>query len=42
MASRLAHLGIIDALFVGIALRRPTASTKALDLMADTTIEHSL
>lgn len=42
MASRLAHLGIIDTLFVGIALRRPTASTTALDLMADTTIEHSL
>ncbi|MCQ8186851.1 MurR/RpiR family transcriptional regulator [Streptomyces rugosispiralis] len=42
MASRLAHLGIVDALFVGIAVRRPKASTKALDVMADTTIEHSL
>ncbi|ASQ91864.1 MurR/RpiR family transcriptional regulator [Streptomyces sp. 11-1-2] len=42
MASRLAHLGIVDALFVGIAVRRPQASTKALDVMADTTIEHSL
>lgn len=42
MASRLAHLGIVDALFVGIAVRRPNASTKALDVMADITIEHSL
>lgn len=42
MASRLAHLGIVDALFVGIAVRRPKASTKALDVMADITIEHSL
>jgi DNA-binding MurR/RpiR family transcriptional regulator len=42
MASRLAHLAIVDALFVGIAVRRPRASTKALDLMADITIEHSL
>ncbi|MGW2515420.1 MurR/RpiR family transcriptional regulator [Streptomyces scopuliridis] len=42
MASRLAHLGIIDALFVGIAVRHPNTSTKALDMMADTTIEHSL
>lgn len=42
MASRLAHLGVVDALFVGIAVRRPKASTKALDLMADITIDHSL
>ncbi|GAA1189996.1 MurR/RpiR family transcriptional regulator [Streptomyces hebeiensis] len=42
MASRLAHLGVVDALFVGIAVRRPKASTKALDVMADITIEHSL
>jgi RpiR family carbohydrate utilization transcriptional regulator len=42
MASRLAHLGVIDAIFVGIAVRRPKASTKALDIMADITIEHSL
>ncbi|MFF0223176.1 MurR/RpiR family transcriptional regulator [Streptomyces sp. NPDC004629] len=42
MASRLAHLGIVDALFVGIAVRRPKASAKALDVMADITIEHSL
>ncbi|MHA7224448.1 MurR/RpiR family transcriptional regulator, partial [Arthrobacter sp. RHLT1-20] len=39
MASRLAHLGVVDALFVGIAVRRPKASTKALDMMADITIE---
>lgn len=42
MTSRLAHLGIVDALFVGIAVRHPKASTKALDMMADITIEHSL
>ncbi|GAA2326763.1 MurR/RpiR family transcriptional regulator [Streptomyces cuspidosporus] len=42
MASRLAHLGIVDALFVGIAVRSPSASTKALDVMADITVEHSL
>ncbi|MFE2750195.1 MurR/RpiR family transcriptional regulator [Streptomyces scopuliridis] len=42
MASRLAHLGVFDALFVGIAVRRPKASAKALDVMADITIEHSL
>lgn len=42
MASRLAHLGLVDSLFVAIAVRRPTASTKALDLMADVTVEHSL
>nr|WP_175526148.1 MurR/RpiR family transcriptional regulator [Microbacterium azadirachtae] len=42
MASRLAHLGVIDALFVAIAVRRPAKSNKALDIMADITIEHSL
>jgi RpiR family carbohydrate utilization transcriptional regulator len=42
MASRLAHLGVADALFVGIAVRHPQAATKALDQMADITVEHSL
>lgn len=42
MASRLAHLGVIDALFVGIAVRRPTESNAALDVMADLTVQHSL
>jgi RpiR family transcriptional regulator, carbohydrate utilization regulator len=41
MASRLAHLGVVDSLFVAIAVRRPTVSAKALDLMADVTVEHS-
>lgn len=42
MASRLAHLGVVDALFVGIAVRRPDESISALDAMADLTVEHSL
>lgn len=42
MASRLAHLGVIDALFVAVAVRRPDVATSALDLMADVTVEHSL
>jgi RpiR family transcriptional regulator, carbohydrate utilization regulator len=42
MASRLAHLSIFDALFVGVAVRRPQASARALDLMADITVQHSL
>lgn len=41
MASRLAHLGVVDSLFVAIAVRRPAASSTALDLMADVTVEHS-
>ena len=42
MSSRLAHLGVVDAIFVGIAVRRPQASADALDLMADVSAEHSL
>lgn len=42
MASRLAHLSIVDALFVGVAVSRPKRSTAALDIMADVTIEHTL
>lgn len=41
MASRLAHLGVVDCLFVAIAVRRPAAFATALDLMADVTVEHS-
>jgi RpiR family transcriptional regulator, carbohydrate utilization regulator len=42
MSSRLAHLAVIDALFVGLALRRGGSAAAALDLMADVTVEHSL
>jgi RpiR family transcriptional regulator, carbohydrate utilization regulator len=42
MSSRLAHLGVIDALFVAVAVRRPEIAASALDLMADVTVEHSL
>lgn len=41
MSSRMAHLGVIDALFVATALRRPGAED-ALDLMANVTASHSL
>jgi RpiR family carbohydrate utilization transcriptional regulator len=41
MASRLAHLGVVDCLFVAIAVRRPAAFATALDLMASVTVEHS-
>ncbi|MFD9663164.1 MurR/RpiR family transcriptional regulator [Rhodococcus sp. NPDC059968] len=42
MSSRLAHLGVVDAIFVGIAARSPQPAENALDLMADVTAEHSL
>lgn len=42
MAGRLAHLSILDALFVGVAVSRPKRSTAALDIMADVTIDHTL
>lgn len=42
MSSRLAQLGVVDAIFVGIAVRRPHDSADALDTMADITAEHSL
>lgn len=42
MASRLAHLALVDALFVGVAVSRPKRSSAALDSMADVTAEHTL
>ena len=42
MTSRLAHLAVLDALFVGIALAKPKRSRDFLDLMADVTADHSL
>ncbi|WP_170322898.1 MurR/RpiR family transcriptional regulator [Acrocarpospora macrocephala] len=41
-ASRLAHLAIMDALFVGLALKDPKRSTAYLDAMADVTAEHTM
>lgn len=42
MTSRLAHIALLDTLFIGIALCRPKRSRDFLDLMADVTAEHSL
>jgi RpiR family carbohydrate utilization transcriptional regulator len=42
MTSRLAHLAVLDALFIGIALSRPKRSREFLDVMADVTADHSL
>ncbi|MGW4123019.1 MurR/RpiR family transcriptional regulator [Nocardia sp. NPDC004711] len=42
MISRLAHLAVLDTLFVGIAMARPKRSREFLDAMADITAEHSL
>lgn len=42
MTSRAAHLAILDALFVGLALARPKRSRDYLDLMATVTADHSL
>lgn len=42
MASRLAYLSIVDALFVGVAVCRPKRSAAALDTMAEVTVEHTL
>ncbi|WP_162606098.1 MurR/RpiR family transcriptional regulator [Jiangella aurantiaca] len=41
-ASRLAHLAIMDALFVGLALKDPGRSTAYLDAMADVTADHTM
>jgi DNA-binding MurR/RpiR family transcriptional regulator len=41
MVSRLAHLAVLDALFVGVALARPKESRSALDHMAEVTRAHS-
>lgn len=42
MTSRLAHLAVLDTLFIGIALSRPKRSREFLDVMADVTADHSL
>lgn len=42
MTSRLAHLAVLDAVFVGIALARPKRSRDFLDVMSQVTAEHSL
>lgn len=42
MTSRLAHLAVLDTLFIGIVLARPKRSREFLDVMADVTAEHSL
>lgn len=42
MTSRLAHLAILDALFVGVALSQPKRSRDFLEIMADVTAEHTL
>lgn len=42
MTSRLAHLALLDTLFVGVALARPKRSREFLDVMADVTADHSL
>lgn len=42
MTSRIAHLSVIDALYVAIALRRPEASLAALERSAEVMNEHSL
>lgn len=42
MTSRLAHLAVIDALFVGLAFADRRKSTTALDNMANISAEHSL
>ncbi|MEV0290339.1 MurR/RpiR family transcriptional regulator [Kribbella sp. NPDC050820] len=41
-ASRLAHLAVVDALFVAVALRHPDRSRKYLDAMADISAAHSV
>jgi DNA-binding MurR/RpiR family transcriptional regulator len=40
MASRLAHLAVVDALLVAVADRDPVRSQRALDCYADTIAEH--
>lgn len=42
MTSRLAHLAVLDALFVAVALTRPKRAREALETMADVTAEHTL
>lgn len=42
MTSRLAHLAVLDAVFVGIALARPKRSRDFLDVMSQVTADHTL
>lgn len=42
MTSRIAHLSVIDALYVALALRRPEAALAALERSAEVMAEHSL
>jgi RpiR family transcriptional regulator, carbohydrate utilization regulator len=42
MTSRLAHLAVLDALFVGVALSQPKRSRDFLEVMATVTAEHTL
>ncbi|MFD9663176.1 MurR/RpiR family transcriptional regulator [Rhodococcus sp. NPDC059968] len=42
MTSRLAHLAVLDTIFVGIALCRPKRAREFLDVMSEVTAEHSL
>ncbi|HTK11939.1 MAG TPA: MurR/RpiR family transcriptional regulator [Ktedonobacteraceae bacterium] len=42
MTSRIAHLSVIDALYVAIALRRPEASLAALERSTEVMAEHLL
>jgi RpiR family carbohydrate utilization transcriptional regulator len=42
MASRLAHLAVLDALFVGIAFARPKRAHDFLEVMAEVTADHTL
>ncbi|MFC7546764.1 MurR/RpiR family transcriptional regulator [Plantactinospora sp. GCM10030261] len=40
MASRIAHLSVLDAMFVSLALRRPAAASAALELTGGVLAEH--
>lgn len=40
MASRIAHLSVLDAIFVSLALRRPSAASAALELTGRVLAEH--
>ncbi|GAA5061425.1 DNA-binding MurR/RpiR family transcriptional regulator [Thermocatellispora tengchongensis] len=40
MASRIAHLSLLDAMFVALALRRPAAASAALELTGGVLAEH--
>lgn len=40
MASRIAHLSLLDAMFVSLALRRPAAASAALELTGGVLAEH--